>query len=185
MITFGATRISPVNIKKAVNKKHFRDYKVNFAELNQCSDNDVRTLANLTNLWGQKNSYCFDILEDFVYTESKKKVYILTSQKGNLNNVAADKILGICEVSPQKDSLIVNYLETSPQYASFIKDRYIKGVGKALMNMIKVVYNDLDIMLSSVSYATGFYKKLGFKPMYPGKNANIMIYKHTTKGRQC
>jgi predicted GNAT family N-acyltransferase len=180
-ITFTANYVKPVNIKRFNGKKYVKD-EVNLVEI---QSEDIMPMRNITRNW--KNAeYATGIYRYFLMPTTDSRIYAITEQKQNFQNLQAQQILGVMldiDHSKEEQRQIVGYLQVKPSEISssygkstnriirkltniFSKHKNAahKNIGKAFVEALKSLHPQDEISLVSDPKAVGFYKELGFKP---------------------
>ena len=151
------------------NNTEIKSIPVSFVELQKNYANDLATLNNLKT-WNRPNSFILDILHDFQFTLNKDKsnkfrFFVLTQQTSNFKTLEAEKILGITEVvTRDKNTKRIEYLQTSPEFININKNSKFQKIGTTMLNCIKKMFFDKNLVLHSVNNALEFYAKNGFVP---------------------
>ena len=185
MITFKADFIDNKYINKYDNVTRTREpYKVQLVELNPVSANDLRTLNEITELWGGKKSFVSDIRDDFdlffkTYNEEPNKRFLaLTFQQNGFRNLVSDSVIALAEIVQRtyiKHQL--NYIEVEPKYRHKNDSREYGNIGTTMLNAIKELLPNKDIIADIVSEEEEFYLKNGFERL----NGMTMKYKGHVK----
>ena len=186
MISFKAHYVQPAIIQKQnALTGNFEDCKVRMAELEPVSAADSIALKKTAELWGGKKfSFVGDISDDFenffkTRNESpNKKFLVLTCQKGDLSRLKPLDILACAEVTQRTlNKHEIKYLEVSPIYVHLKKDRKLKHIGSAMLDGIKTLLPNKDIVLDSSCDGINFYLRNGFECL----NSITMIFRGRAK----
>lgn len=145
-------------------------YVVPLVEMQPVSVNDMKTLNNVATLWrgDTTDTFVTNIADDFdnVFRHGSKdrRFIAITEQRRNFNKLQPEKVMGVMEFTKHTQKKYwLDYLQVSPEFGFFYKDRMIKDVGKALVEYLKEILPKKEIWLNSVLTAVPFYEKLGFK----------------------
>ena len=127
------------------NNTEIKSIPVSFVELQNNSANDLETLNK-----DKSNKFRF---------------FVLTQQTSNFKTLEAEKILGITEVvTRDKNTKRIEYLQTSPEFININKNSKFQKIGTTMLNCIKKMFFDKNLVLHSVNNALEFYAKNGFVP---------------------
>jgi len=181
-ISFKASLITSVDLKKKRNEKSYRDCRANLVELSSKNEDDKLALAKIACDWEHEASgFTYEvyneILKDKLYPDVKKEhYYAITTQKRRFEKLEPEKILGVALFSEKKDSKNeLNWLQVHPKNNSEYKQsREYKRVGDSIIHYIQKTFSNSPIYVQSGDSAVGFYKNNGFKP-----NNEICDYKLT------
>ncbi|MCQ2754977.1 MAG: GNAT family N-acetyltransferase [bacterium] len=165
-VSFGANALYRPNVKRIdLNTRKYKTYKAAFVEIDP--KNDLKALATASDNWNDG----FTFLENIVtiitnkcYRESDK-IYALTSQTKDFENLDPDDLLGVVLVNCADDKYnTINFLQTNP-YFEYIRgySRFFKGIGKSIIRCIKREAKDKGLKTFSTRDAVTFYKKYGFE----------------------
>ena len=151
----------------------YESSKVNVAEIDFNGDLDFKALNDLKTSWSEAHFI------DGVYAEAKKlhnkswyndgtkKIFVLTTQNSDFQNLAPEKVLSICQLSGIYDKEAeVRYIETNPNYLCQPFPEY-KCNGRTLMKFLQSKYDCLVLSAVEDSYVHSFYESLGFKLVDP------------------
>ncbi len=190
MISFGATYISSALVQKNDHKKDTKkDVEVSFIELDPKNKVDLEAVHGVCEKWNLKDSYLdirylffmFCARRGFSKGAPNTKFYAITTQKDNFNNPKTDDMLAVAEVEElDKDKLELKFLHVEPKHNndSDSNSRF-KYVGTALLDSLKNISKNKNIVVDSALSAVEFYKKNGFKLTHlkdEGYNKINMIY---------
>ena len=158
-ISFGAKSLSKENIfKYNKNLNSYNQANVSFVEINPKNSNDYTAVSEAVKSW-QNETYGTNIMhtvkelkKDYVKGENHK-IYALTSQKDNLQKLNSDMILGLVQIELEENKTpYLSYLQTNPDYTeqyAFYFERIYKGVGTAILNALKKLYNSILLKASN------------------------------------
>ena len=169
MISFKASLINPVTIRRVISDNESYPQKASFVELDTNSNADEKALRQVSRNWDAGTSFAWDIHNFFRETTDEcdcfltRKFYALTSQRNNLESLNADEILGLVQIDNQSNNYYIDFLQVEPENSHNSYQRMFKGIGTAIINSLKNICNK-DILLKSVGGTTDFYSKLGFEP---------------------
>lgn len=180
-ISFKANFIKQSTIKKCRRELPNKEFFASFVELNPHSINDRKALRGAESIWGEGETFASNILHDFeneyLWQSTNKKYYALTHQRNQLDIPVANKILGLAEVITGNDRIKIKYLQTDPQNKHNSQLQKFKGIGTAILDSLKSIFPQGDIVLESTETAINFYKENGFEKI---NNGNNMIFKRST-----
>lgn len=170
-INFGAKFVSSEKVlKRKASEKTYETNVVSFVEIDPNNSNDIKSIYNATRGWFYDSYGCCilmtlrDIAENFV-DQKKYKIFALTSQKNNYEELNPDKILGLSQmILTEGETPYLNYLQVNPDYIEqydFLKNREYKGIGNGMLNALKKVYDSISLRAAS-SGLDSFYKKNSF-----------------------
>lgn len=179
-ISFGANFIRKMPVKVySYNHKSYKPAEANLVELNPLDINDLNALEDTARNFGG------DTLANNVYIHANSaflrgkagniQLLALTKQGENFQNLNADDILGVAEISLSKTEpswIELKNLQVRPQYTHSSRYQHIKNIGTAIVNYLKETYKKIE--LNSSSSGIRFYEKLGFKRQ--NSNRNIFIW---------
>ena len=186
-ISFGARFLQKLPVLKySYEKKLYQPSTADIVDLNPFDINDVKSVEEIAKEFGSDtfvNNIAFNIKHAYVYKDSRSdlsddmRILALTRQTSNFNDLKADEVLGVVEISELNNKKIeIEYLNTNPQYIYSYGPPYIKRIGTAIINYLKDKYD--CITLNSASSATVFYLKNGFKRMR--ENTNRFLWQKPT-----
>ena len=172
-LNFQAKLIEQTQAKKLVYpEKDYQSVNLSFVEIEPANKRDINALREVAENWD-----CATFATD-IYTTARAlsrksldsesyKIYALSSQRQNFDQLISDDILGIAEF--KKDGANtgnLNFLQVDPDLImSYDKPRY-KYIGTGILNSLKSLYSKA-ITLTSVYSAALFYEKNGFKLIKP------------------
>lgn len=180
MISFKANLINHATVKRQGIDNKFHDKEVSFVQINPLSENDMRAI-NLVNLdWADGNTLARDIAKTInncycKYDISPKfKVFALTKQKDNFENLCAKDILALTQVRKQSPTqLFIDYLQVAPEYQYGREKRGFKKLGAALLNSVISHIPNKETFLKARESAIDFYKTQGFE--LTGKRTEMIL----------
>ncbi len=181
MINFKANYINSTIVQmKDINNK-YNDYKVAFVEFSPHKAKDVLALRDTAREWEDGDQFAKEIFRDIqeehfakdYYQDSKYRFFGITRQLNSLDNPISDLILGLAEVGKKSDNRAELYFfQVDPSNNMFAEETRFKGIGSAVLNSLKNLYAQREIILKSVpdEAVVSFYKKHDFKPLeFTGK----------------
>lgn len=172
-INFTANLIKRTQIQRRNSDNKFEPYDVSIVELDKNYEPDINSLYKASILWNDQGArYSSNIYHDatkgYEYDDVKREHYFaLTEQNKDFDNLDEEKILGLMlfseSVYPDDE---ITWLQVRPNTntPNSWKRKY-KGVGTAMINMLKDTNLKKDIRVKSADDAVEFYKKQGFKQM--------------------
>lgn len=176
MLTFKANYISPATIVR-INNSNYGFKQVSFVEIDPMYKNDRLSVNKAAVSWDRHGGegFAYDICEALnqIYCSGQnnddKRFFAITTQRNDFERLAYDDILALAQVTTPEESeyhsnsKYIDFLQIDPEYQKSNVYRTFKGVGTAMLNSIKKLYNDKNILLDSVESAIEFYTKNGFK----------------------
>ena len=183
-INFKATFVSKSNIKVLDENGQFKDKTVNFVKRNPYSKLDYNSICTISDLWsGSRHNFVKSMLHhsDIIRDDEKSDVYFLTEQENNFRKIVPEKVLGMVEVTKHNNFSRINFIQTRDDNIFQNKSRTQKGIGQAMMDMVKVIYGGKDVILNAVRTAIGFYEKNGFVVTYKRCSNPQMVLKALKK----
>lgn len=182
-ISFKANFISSANIKQLYKTKSVQDKAVSFIELKAKSFKDRKALSAIDSLWGEGDTFASSIArdadDDIIFGGKNGRYFALTTQRKQLDEPVADKVLGVAEVRREKENLIqLKYLQAHPDNTCFSYYKVYSGIGTAILNALKNLFPNDSILLNTVESARNFYKYNGFVEL--DKVSNVMMFKRST-----
>ncbi len=167
--SFKAKFITSTPIKKLnTSNGNYEEFNASFVKYDVKNKNDLKAIKE-TSYW--RSLYGPNIYEkakaltmDY-FNEMNDKIYILTKQKNNFEDLKVEDILGMTDVELKKNFykesiLEVHRLQVDTDLIGKEKPEF-KHVGTAILNVLKK-FNKI-IELNSVPSAVNFYRKNGFK----------------------
>ena len=174
--TFGAKLINTASVVKLTppTNKYTKRW-IGFVQIFPENQQDFEALGNIAKHWDKdkfaRNAYhaACEIRNQNSYYAAHK-IYALTSQAGNYEDLDPDKILGVAHVVPfSKDHMCLKHLQVKPSYIYSSNPEY-KGIGTAIIKSLKILCNKISLTSSSEKSVKNFYKKNGFKEIMPDVN---------------
>lgn len=180
-ISFKAEFIRPSVIKRCYQNKPAKDLTASFVELKPGDYADREALREISSLWGEGETFASSILYDFedsvFWREINKKYYALTLQKQKLEQPNAKKILGVAQIIQGINRIKLNYLQADPQNNMHSANPKYRGIGTSILDALKAIFPNFDIVLNTAESAREFYKANGFKEL--SKTLDEMIFRHS------
>ncbi len=159
--SFNASYIDKINIQKLNSKNKYVPYQANLVELNL---SDLEALEKINKKW-KNNWLCGKFVNWAISLHNySDRVFALTTQKENFENLQSDEVLGLMNIDLHKRKSELNYIETKPVNPDYNK------VGSSLINYAKTLTNRISLTAGSKSLADKFYKPLGFIHEYKNNN---------------
>lgn len=183
MISFKALPVSNIptpHVKKYDDKRNLCDYRVAFVELNPDNMSDMKALRDIADEWDFGETFAKNIYNEargvIRYWGEKpvKRFFALVHSCVNPMNLNSDNIIGVTEIHDKIDEVEIKYLQAEPPYTEYQMEPIFKGIGTAIINSIKALIPNKNIVLRSVDSAKKFYRKNGFVSM---RKENWMIFK--------
>lgn len=176
-ISFRANFINPGKIKKTSTCK---DIPASFVELKSKCYNDRMSLKGVVSLWGEGDTFAAGILDDLESStydySTNKRYFALTLQRKQMDELIPKKILGLAEIIQGKGRIKLKYLQADPKHNMHSAKRKFTGIGTAILNTLKSLFPQHDIVLQTAESARDFYIANGFEEI--GKE-NEMIFRHS------
>lgn len=155
-INFGAKYIQDMNVGKLKNDKYIQK-DVAFVELDPTDKDDRNALKQIARDWGYY-SFAEDIYEEAnLYLKEnpeKGKIFALTTQTKDFENLAPDAVLGLAEVNTEDKAryrtVYLDRLQTNPEYLDAFEQPKYKGIGTSIHNCLKEEFRGNRITLTAV-----------------------------------
>ena len=168
---FNAIPISKTMVQKYDKVNHtYKPCFANVVELIPENNYDKRAINTAVGKWdydlfGTSIAKSFnDMTEKLCYNRSDR-VYAITTQDKNFDELKPNKILGFVEMFEHngQNNVDMLYLQAKPKknYFSETPSNY-NHIGKALVSEMQNVYHNKKISVYSVEEATPFYEYMGF-----------------------
>ena len=165
---FGAKFIKNASLLKQIeNCKSYREEIVSCIKIDTQNESDIKALENIANYWIDSHFatdiyYAAKEIQNGNKYYNNNKIFAITKQKENFENLNPDNILGLVHVSPAGDnSLFIERIEADPDII-FKQNREYKGIGTALLNHLKTITNKITCNPSNTKTVKKFYYKNGF-----------------------
>lgn len=175
-ISFRANFINPGKIKKTSTCK---DIPASFVELKSKCYNDRMSLKGVVSLWGEGDTFAAGILDDLESStydySTNKRYFALTLQRKQMDELIPKKILGLAEIIQGKGRIKIKYLQTDPQNNIHSSKRKFRGIGTAIIDSLKALFPQDEIILQTAESAREFYKFNGFEEL----GEYEMIFRHS------
>lgn len=169
-INFRAKYVNSVPVDKFdFDVWNYKPHKVSFLEYDYSNEKDFKSLYEAVRGWhGQHYAGCIvdnaSLIVAGLLPKSKNKIYILTEQKGEFDNLNSRKIMGLAQMELNKDKPDeLKFLQVRPNLIESFDIRKFKNIGKGIIDSLKSLYNKNGIFVNSSRMATGFYEKQGFE----------------------
>lgn len=174
---FGAKFLKNVYIKKAPS---YIDTAAACVEIEPQNLGDINALEKISKYWTNAkfitNIYnaARAVRNDSKYYKNNR-IYAITTQNSDYENLNCDNILGVVHISPFEDkSIHIERIEADPQIINSI-DREYKGIGTAMLNFLKTIANKITCFPSKSVTVKNFYFKNDFIEYPPHSNLFIWI----------
>ena len=157
-INFGAKYVSTTQIKQYdYIKQNYSPVPASFVEIDPSNQSDREALHDLLKDWKGSDFTC-SIVDSIDYeSEDTNKVYALTRQSKDFNNLRSSEIVGLADMDITKGKTPeLMYLQVDPILLQKMEPPVYKSVGTGIINSLKRVYNKA-IQLVSLYSATEFY----------------------------
>lgn len=191
---FCAKFVNHALIEKKNDKGKYDDVVSSFVEFDPDNESDSDTLREVQYYWQDKGLFsdniCFDAfaISKDVLDRDKYKIFILTTQNENYENLDDKKIIGLVEfLNNEEDRNSINYIQINPDNIYVLNKPMYNHIGKAMIDSLKYNYSDKPIVLNSTKSAKKFYEKNDFKrinnipiqyewrPDNPDNNSNSLV----------
>lgn len=168
-INFGAKLINTAKIKTL--NSHTKSYfpqEVSVVEIEPDNIQDIFALSGAAKSWMYEKyasniSYTANCLFHNIMDRKTNKVFAITEQLDNLDNLDETKILGMTDIKKKgKKSIELNYIQVDLDYHLFLEQRRHKEVGTRLLDTLKNLYEKIELTAAKGS-VKDFYIKNGFK----------------------
>ena len=161
-VNFKANFINTATVKKyAKNTNQYINKKATFLELDLTSSKDIEILKKLSFSWNA--AFLKSVLKNVEKKLPNWKVYTLTIQNNDFNNIDSEKILGIAQTSKQdSQSINLEYLQVRPEYTHLNSQRKFKQVGSSIIDCLKKIECVTRINVVSILEEVDFYILNGF-----------------------
>lgn len=167
-ISFGAKFLYSSTIQKYDRAKNiFVDKGVSLVQFEPQNRSDKLAIKIANNKWGryfigQSIYLCADMLSKKEASKEVNKILMLTEQTDNFKKLDATKILALAQTQQNKNlPMELKWLQVDPKFQYSNDGRTIKHVGKAIVDTLKNIYDEL--ILDSSPNSKRFYIKQGFE----------------------
>lgn len=167
-ISFGAKFLSSSTIQKYDRAKNiFVDKGVSLVQFEPQNRSDKLAIEIANNKWGryfigQSIYLCADMLSKNEASKEVNKILMLTEQTDNFKKLDATKILALAQTQQNKNlPMELKWLQVDPKFQYSKDGRTIKHAGKAIVDTLKNIYDEL--ILDSSPNSKRFYIKQGFE----------------------
>ena len=176
--SFQAKYINNANILKRTSKNVFKSLDTSFVEIDPMNINDIKALDKISQYWvdsyAVNMSYVTKAMHEGSLSTNDFKIFALTKQLKDFNNLKSSDILGLVEITPKgKGSIHINYLQTDPEQVYAIEPDYNK-IGSRILDSLKNLYNTITLR-PIPGGVVKFYEKNEFLPT----KENPKVYKWT------
>lgn len=170
MINFKANYISDAVIKRRTPDNTFKDYNVSFIEFNSANPRDVFAIKDVAGQWGCGETFARsifnDIQEEYYAGKKSSQYFAITKQRKSFETLLPDEILALAELKNTYDKRKeLLFLQVNPEENMFAGEAVYKRIGTAILNSLKTLFNDKEIILKPVESAINFYKANQFVPL--------------------
>ena len=138
----------------------YKPCEVSFLLLDKDNPKDLTALRPKKEEWEIKDGYVDRIINsaECIFAKrpysDKARVYIISSQSGNFENLDESKILGLAAVRERVFDMYLNYIQVDPNNHIYNK------VGSAMLDGLKGEYDCISLM--SKAGVEGFYEANDF-----------------------
>lgn len=162
MISFKANLIQPVLIERMS-----QSVPASFVELDNASKQDLKTLRQVSRSWDNGKTYAWDVYNFFscqLEDDEQRRYFAITTQKQSLENLDSNRVLGVAQMMDEKEHYLLEFLQVDPENNFSAFYRIFKGVGAAMLTVLKTLFNDKDIFLRPANQMVSvFYEKQNFE----------------------
>lgn len=165
MISFKAHYINSISINRISTNT---PVTTSFVELNPKCVGDISCVQDISSSWELGGTFAKDIEDLFldcnwIGFNNGKRFFALTMQRSNFENLEPYEVLGLAQITDgNADQIKINFLQTDPSNKYLARNREFSGIGKAILDSIRGLFNT-NIVLRSVNTAKKFYQKYGFE----------------------
>ena len=169
-ISFTANYISSPNILRKVNNK-FVQQRVSFVEIDPYDIYDRQTVCSVAKSWvrGKCEGLASLILKNICdiplnrRCNLNEKYFAITTQFDNFEKLEPNKILALAQITIQRrKQLYLDNLQVHPDNRSKSFNPEFKKIGTTMLDLLKKIFPQRNIVLDSVENAVPFYEKNGF-----------------------
>lgn len=178
-ISFGAKFINIAQIKKlSPQTKSYTPQDVSVIEIDPDNIQDIFALSDAARNWiyekyASNISYTANCLFQNIMDRRSNKVFAITEQLNNLDNLNDEKLLGMANIKKTGEkSIELHYIQVKPDYPLMLGTPQTKGVGTRILDSLKLLYDKIELTAAKGS-VKDFYKKNGFKVSDETKNTYI------------
>ncbi len=160
---FGAKCINRINVGKLVEKTgQYKQTQCSFVQLEpQLCPKDLDALEHIAKYW-ENDKYVNNIYYH-ASTQARANFYVLTSQNYNYEHLDPEMILGAAEITEKSaKKCFLDYIQVKPNYVYDYCPQF-KGVGSAILNSVKKLYNQIKLRPSQTESVLKFYARNGFR----------------------
>ena len=168
-LNFGAKLIKRTSVGRCNQSKEFSYEPLSgcIVEIEPNLKKDKKAVDSAVSTWGEYDWYGHSIAEDInsgILQKQKGKVYAMTLQNSDFDNLDGELIIGLSEVIPKgKNKQEIKFLQASPiKNKSGNKKEYI-NVGQSFIDMLKKNPLNFRIIVQASYNAANFYEKMKFR----------------------
>ena len=161
---FGAKFINKVDVSKLTDVNLKKD-GLSIAKMIRWDENDIKALEDISK-W-ENDKYAWHIYKH-VKDGYAADVYLATTQKDNFEKLDSNKIVGIAQIS--RNHILGAFLD----YFQVKPDVNNKGIGSAILDSLKNMFNKICLMPLNDEKVIKFYEKNDFFE-YP-KESNFYVW---------
>ena len=168
-VSYKAKFLNKAEVKKLIKGSYpcSERKNVNFIKIESLNTDDIKALSNAAKYW-QDSKFSTNIyyvacaLRNESQYYKNHELYALTEQETDFEKPDSDKLLGLVHVSPNDDGYtLIEHIEVNPKYL-YIKEPEYRGLGTAMLNSIKQIYDRISCYPLSARSVINFYEKNGF-----------------------
>ena len=130
-ITFGAKPLIKVSVLQRLseNAMEFVPKETHIVEMSYINQQDAKALAVLRNKWVDGK---FTEMICSPSTSEARKIYALTTQCSDLENIDTSQVLGLADVNIKNGNANLRFLQAAPRFVDS-PNRPTKNIGKSLI----------------------------------------------------
>lgn len=167
-VSFGASALYLTHVKKFNMDTHkYQPCRATLVKINSKDKQDIKVLSKVNDRWDSGLSYLGNIIDiacgDY-YNTQDDKIYALTLQTQDYENLDPYKVLGVALINCSKDSYnSIDFIQADPAYKySNGHFRFFKNIGKAMLRCIKKEAGNKVLKVFALGKVIPFYEKYGF-----------------------
>lgn len=166
-ISFKAKYLTTESIQKASETRYI---PASVVELDSRSCKDRDAFSEVNESWENGCSLARHVManldDNSIIGDVNRRFIVLTLQRQNFDKLIPQKVLGVAEVLDTEDYVVeLMHLQADPENNMLSSNPKYKGIGSALLRVIKKMFPDSDITLFSSEKAEEFYHHHGFETL--------------------
>ena len=167
-VSFSAKPINKVQIKQYSKElNQFLPIEAQFALFDGKNKFDRKAIKLCANKW--KDAELINAIERSAKSIARGKnpegkLFILTTQTDNLENLDTSKILGFADTRENKKNIYLDYLQINPAAINYIQKGKpeFKECGNAVVKSLQSMYNLIVLLCTNDEKVRNFYEQNGF-----------------------